>query len=90
MWLKLINGFEIVPNLFGQKLRHLNDPNTFGRLGISNDILALKPLIGFCDRQEPLFQIEIRFALLKLRGQTQYIKFFVLFPLDRLKHICYT
>ena len=53
---------NVVLHLLTEKLRHLDDPVALGRFGTGDDILPLKPLIGFADGHGAVFKIKIRCA----------------------------
>ena len=60
-----VEHLDVILDFFGQKLRHGNDPIALFRLGGSNQILAIQPLIGFIDGNGTLLKIKVR------RGQGQ-------------------
>ena len=67
--LDFVEGFQIVPDLVRQKLRHLDDPDALGCFRVGDHIPAFQPLIGFGDGEQPLVQVEI------CRSQSQQLCF---------------
>jgi hypothetical protein len=81
VWLNFVEGFQVIPDLVRQKLRHLDDPDALGRFRVSDYIPAFQPLIGFGDGEQPLVQVEVCW------GQSQQFALPDATPVEDLKSV---